>query len=211
MSIKIEGNGVNYTFPNTFNIRGYSRSQSVPGVVIYGRHGELTDQRSKRMNPLTLTVSGRTKDNSLASAKDTYDQIINAVNSINDEVYLVNTVDDIRIPVSLVRFDHTRLPAMSMEFAIQFKAPDPFWEDRNYSEVSFPNVKMVDIPLGNAPLYPILVLKGALSNPTIVKGNWSFHSHIYTKKAQAITHGALVDPYGEITGQYSGTEDIKNV
>lgn len=203
MSIKLEGNGVNYTFPRGFELRGYSRSASAPGIVVHGKDGETVDNRVKSKNPQALEIYGRTKSNSLASAKESYDEIANAVNGLPSEVYLVNTNDDIRIPVNMVRFNHTRLPAKSMEYSIHFKASNPFWEDRAWSQVEFTNQKIVDIPIGNAPLSPRITLDEFTANPTIVQGNWSFCSHIANLKADAITNGTAVDPYGEIIGNYS--------
>ena len=212
MAIKLEGNGINYQFPlgnrGRFDIRGYPRTVSVPGQKVHGRDGEVTDTRTVSRNALSLEVFGTLKSNSLASAREAFNEITNAVNSLPNEVYLVQTDDDIRIPVRMDRFTHTREPAQIMVFSVMFKAAFPFWESRDYSEVTFTSERIVDVPIGNAPLYPDLMLKGPASNPTIVQGNWSFNSHIANLKANAMTDGASVDPYGEITGTYTET-DIK--
>lgn len=208
MSIKLEGNGVNYTFPNKFDIVGYSRTFNVKGQKIEGRDGEVTDDKSIARNPLNIEVRGVVKSNSIASAYETYNEITNAINGLPDEVYLVNTDDAIRIPVRCMNFVHERQPAMTMDYSVRFKAANPYWESRTWSEVEFSNQKIVDVNIGNAPLYPKLILDGLATNPTIVAGNWSFNSHIGNLKAKAITNKAVAgtDPYGDITGQFTESD-----
>ena len=210
MAIKLEGNGINFTFPSghrgAFDITGYPRNVSVPGVKVHGKDGEVTDTDTVSRDAMSLEVSGTLKSNSLASARETFNEITNAVNGMPNEAYLVETNDDIRIPVRMEQFTHTREPAKIMTFSITFKAAIPFWEDKDYSEVEFTDAKVIDVPIGNAPLYPTIMLKGSATNPTLVAGNWSFNSHIGNLKATAITDGGSTDPYSDITGNYTETD-----
>lgn len=209
MAIKIQGNGVNYTFPSgrkgNANIRDYSRAINIESRDIRGKDGVTTDPRSIKKEAVTIWVEGVLKSYSMASAVENFRELANAVNMLSGEVNLVNTDEDIQIPVRMVNFEYPRMPSKICRYAIKFQADKSYWESRDWTEKTFTNQKIVDVEIGNAPVYPKIFIDGEASNITMVQGNWSFCAHMGELQAQAITHNDSVDPYGEIDGTAAGT------
>ena len=199
----LEGEGFYYEFSEWFDLRSYDRETNVPLQVVQGKDGAVSDIRANQQRPTQHVLGGLVQGSSVEDALAQFDAIAGTATGKVSELYLTDSESNRTVKVQHLSTRASRDPAKIITIQIAFTTTDiPYWQDKSLTTVSN-NDEYQDLALGTAESVGQTYVAGSVTNPVLVRGNWSLVSHIADKKAMAATTSS---PYwGEITATESGT------
>lgn len=139
-----------------------------------GMAGNLLLSPQPQMGSRIITVNGYVRAASAAGLVAIYDELQERLQAGDIEVRTIDQPDRVLV----CRYRDRTLTPLPPQFvsrihqcAFTLEAPDPLWYDRDPIQVSAAATLKVRCPIGTAPVWPVLQIMGAASNPVITLRN----------------------------------------